>query len=43
MIAHLHWADGQFYDASVFGQTDSNGVWIPKTSPTVSYGTNGHL
>ena len=42
-IAHLHWADGQFYDASVFGQTDSNGVWIPKTSPTVSYGTNGHF
>ena len=43
MIAHLHWADGQFYDASVFGQTDSNGVWIPKTAPTVSYGTNGHF
>ena len=43
LIAHLHWADGQQYAASNFGEFDSNGVWTPKTSPTLSYGTNGHF
>ena len=28
--------------ASDFGETDSaTGIWKPKTSPSVSYGTNG--
>ena len=45
MIAHLHWADGQFYNASVFkGTNGHNGVWIPKNSTyCFSYGTNGHF
>tara|TARA_R100000353_G_scaffold148864_1_gene107293 strand:+ start:45 stop:1418 length:1374 start_codon:yes stop_codon:yes gene_type:complete len=33
--------DGTAYAASTFGSTDSNGVWIPNTSPSVTYGTNG--
>ena len=40
-MAHVHYSDGQSYAPSTFGETDSNGVWIPKTSPTVSYGVNG--
>ena len=33
--------DGTAYAASTFGSTDSNGVWIPNTGPSVTYGTNG--
>ena len=41
-MTHLHWIDGTAYDASTFGQTDStSGIWKPKTSPSVTYGTNG--
>jgi hypothetical protein len=41
-MAHAHWIDGTAYDASAFGQTDSTtGEWVPKTSPSVTYGTNG--
>ena len=41
-MAHVHWIDGTAYDASAFGQTDSaSGIWKPKTSPSVTYGTNG--
>ena len=40
-MAHVHYSDGQSYAPTTFGETDSNGVWIPKTSPTVSYGVNG--
>ncbi len=40
-ISHLHGIDGTAYDASTFGESDSNGVWIPKFSPSVTYGTNG--
>ena len=41
-MAHVHFIDGTAYDASAFGQTDAtSGIWKPKTSPSVTYGTNG--
>ena len=41
-MAHFHWIDGTAYDASTFGETDTaSGIWKPKTSPSVTYGTNG--
>ena len=41
-MAHIHFTDGTQYAASDFGQTDSTtGIWIPKTAPSVTYGTNG--
>jgi hypothetical protein len=39
-IAETHYLDGTAYDASYFGETNDNGVWIPKQY-TGSYGTNG--
>ena len=41
LMTHIHLADGTAYAASTFGEFDSNGVWKPKTSPSVTYGTNG--
>ena len=42
IMAHVHWVDGTAYTPSTFGETDStSGIWKPKTSPTVTYGTNG--
>ena len=41
-MAHVHFCDGQAYAASDFGETDAtSGMWIAKTSPSVTYGTNG--
>jgi len=41
-MSHIHLCDGQSYDASAFGETDSTtGIWKPKTAPSVTYGTNG--
>ncbi len=40
-MSHIHLIDGTAYDASDFGQYDANGVWTIKTSPSVTYGTNG--
>ena len=40
-MSHIHFIDGTAYDASAFGETDANGVWKIKTSPSVTYGTNG--
>ena len=41
-MAHCHFIDGTRYDASYFGQTDAtSGIWKPKISPSVTYGTNG--
>jgi len=41
-MAHVHFTDGTAYDASAFGETDAtSGIWKPKTSPSVTYGTNG--
>jgi hypothetical protein len=41
LISHAHFIDGTAYDASAFGEFDANGVWKIKTSPSVTYGTNG--
>ena len=41
IMSHYHYTDGYAYDASTFGQFNSDGVWTPKTSPSVTYGTNG--
>ena len=42
IMAHTHFCDGQAYAASDFGETDStSGIWVAKTSPSVTYGTNG--
>jgi hypothetical protein len=43
LLAHIHFCDNQLYQASNFGESDSNGVWIPKSSPSVTYGTNGYF
>mgnify|MGYP003108518645 FL=1 len=44
LMTHIHWTDGYSYDASSFGETDStSGIWKPKTSPSVTYGTNGYF
>jgi hypothetical protein len=43
ILAHYHFIDGTAYQASDFGETDANGVWKPKTSPSVTYGTNGYF
>ena len=41
IISHVHVTDGYTYQASDFGEFDANGVWTIKTSPSVTYGTNG--
>ena len=42
VFSHFHLTDGTAYDASAFGETDSTtGEWKIKTSPSVTYGTNG--
>ncbi len=42
LISHYHFIDGTAYDASAFGETDATtGEWKIKTSPSVTYGTNG--
>ena len=41
-MSHIHFIDGTAYDADTFGETDSTtGIWKPKTTPSVTYGTNG--
>ena len=41
-MTHVHFIDGTAYDADTFGETDATtGIWIPKTAPSVTYGTNG--
>ena len=40
-ISHFHYCDGYSYAATDFGEFDSNGVWKPKQTPSVSYGDNG--
>ena len=42
LMSHIHFIDGTQYQASDFGETDSTtGEWKIKTSPSVTYGTNG--
>jgi len=41
-MSHLNYVDGQQLTPSTFGETDSTtGEWKIKTSPSVTYGTNG--
>ena len=41
-MSHFHMTDGTAYDATAFGETDATtGEWKIKTSPSVTYGTNG--
>ena len=41
-MSHYHFCDGYSYGPTEFGETDSTtGEWKIKTSPSVSYGTNG--
>ena len=42
-MTHIHFADGQAYAPTVFGESDStSGIWKPKASPTgITYGNNG--
>ena len=41
-MSHIHFTDGYSYAPTEFGETDSTtGEWKIKTSPSVSYGTNG--
>ncbi len=43
-MSHFYFIDGTAYDASAFGETDTTtGEWEAKTSPSVTYGTNGFL
>jgi hypothetical protein len=42
LLTHFHFIDGTQYAATDFGETDStSGIWKPKTSPSVTYGSNG--
>ena len=42
LMTHTHFIDGTAYDASTFGESDSvSSIWVPKTAPSVTYGTNG--
>ena len=42
LMSHINFVDGTAYDASYFGETDATtGEWKIKTSPSVTYGTNG--
>ena len=43
VLSHVHFCDNQLYQPSDFGETDTNGVWKIKTSPSVSYGTTGYF
>ena len=41
-MAHTHFCAENTYTASSFGEFDAtSGVWVPKTGPSVTYGTNG--
>ncbi len=43
-MSHIHFCDGYAYEPTEFGETDSTtGEWKIKTSPSVSYGTNGYF
>ena len=40
-MSHIHFIDGTAELPTAFGEYDANGVWKIKTSPSVTYGTNG--
>jgi hypothetical protein len=42
LMSHINYVAGVGYPASYFGETDATtGIWKPKLSPSVTYGTNG--
>ena len=42
LMSYVAFVDGTAYDASYFGETNAaTGIWKIKTSPSVTYGTNG--
>ena len=43
LMSHVHFVDGAVLAPTSFGESDSNGVWKPKPSPSVTYGTNGYF
>ena len=43
-LTHFHFIDNTQYQASDFGESDSvSSIWKPKTSPSVTYGSNGYF
>ena len=40
-LAEVNFVDGSALDSTYFGETNDNGVWIPKEPDVSSYGTNG--
>jgi len=40
-LSEFYLIDGTQYAASDFGETNNNGVWIPKKTSGLSFGTNG--
>ena len=42
-MSHCHLTYGYRYEASTFGESDSNGVWKIKTEPSVTYGSQGYF
>ena len=44
IMAHVHCCDGTAYTPTDFAETDStSGIWVPKTSPSVTYGSKGYF
>ncbi|MDA7840924.1 hypothetical protein N9A10_00765 [Candidatus Pelagibacter sp.] len=42
-MSHVHLTYGTAYNATAFGEYDANGVWKIKTSPSVTYGSQGYF
>lgn len=40
-LADVYWIDGTAYAASDFGETDTNGNWVPIDASSLTFGTNG--
>ena len=40
-VADVAFVDGQAYDASYFGKTNNQGIWVPIEPDVSSWGTNG--
>jgi len=44
LMAHVNFVDGTALTPTSFGETDATtGIWKPKVSPSVTYGTNGYF
>ena len=44
VMAHVHCCDGTAYTPTDFAESDStSGIWVPKTSPSVTYGSKGYF